>query len=118
MTPPRAWPTTAPTSPCSGCRFPTPTRSAGSQTPGEFWIVGVQDSTNVTITLRDNSSKGTPANVPFSVRLNQGDTYLVQGDPNSASNDLTGSLIESDQPIAVFSGHMRASIPWDAKNNP
>ena len=91
---------------------------AGSQTPGEFWIVGVQDSTNVTITLRDNSSKGTPANVPFSVRLNQGDTYLVQGDPNSASNDLTGSLIESDQPIAVFSGHMRASIPWDAKNDP
>jgi hypothetical protein len=93
------------------------TSALGQQsTPGEFWIVGVQDSTNITITLHDHSSKGTPANTPFAVRLNKGDTYLVQGDLNNASNDLTGSLIESDQPIAVFSGHMRTAIPGNAKD--
>ena len=85
----------------------------GQSTPGEFWVVAVEDSTNVTITLHDNSAAGTPPNSPFTVRLDKGDIYLVQGAGNS-SNDLTGSLIESDQAIAVFSGHMRTAIPFDA----
>lgn len=35
----------------------------------------------------------------------------MQGDAIDENNDLTGSLIESDKPIAVFSGHVRAEIP-------
>ena len=31
-------------------------------------------------------------------------------------NDLTGSLIESDLPLAVFTGHMRAGIPEGFNN--
>ncbi len=85
-------------------------------TPGEFWIVAVNDSTNVTITLKDVSSLGTPANSPINVRLNKGDIYLIQGGENRESNDLTGSLIESDQPIAVFSGHRRTEMPQGAVN--
>lgn len=84
-------------------------------TPGEFWIVAVHDSTNVTITLHDASSTGTQPGAPFTVRLNQGDVYLVQG-MGVLSNDLTGSLIESDYPVAVFSGHKRTEMPVGATN--
>jgi hypothetical protein len=88
----------------------------GSLTPGEFWIVAVNDSTNVTITLKDVSSLGTAANQPIQVQLNKGDIYLIEGGEESTSNDLTGSLIESDQPIAVFSGHRRTEMPKGAVN--
>ncbi len=85
-------------------------------TPGEFWIVAVNDSTNVTITLKDVSSLGTQANAPQTIQLNKGDIYLIEGGEGSTTNDLTGSLIESDQPIAVFSGHRRTEMPRGAVN--
>ncbi len=85
-------------------------------TPGEFVIVAVDDSTNVTITLRDVSSQGTPANKPQQIRMNKGDAYLVEGSVTNDGNDLTGSLIESDYPIAVLSGHKRTAIPDTAEN--
>ncbi len=85
-------------------------------TPGEFWIVAVNDSTHVTITLNDVSSLGTQPNTPIAVQLNKGDIYLIEGGEQDESNDLTGSLIESDQPIAVFSGHRRTAIPDTAVN--
>jgi hypothetical protein len=85
-------------------------------TPSDFWVVAVQDSTNVTITLRDNSEYGVPPNSPFTVRLDKGDTYLVEGSLETG-NDLTGSLIESDYPVAVFSGHKRTNIPATGVNS-
>ncbi|HET6400108.1 MAG TPA: T9SS type A sorting domain-containing protein [Candidatus Kapabacteria bacterium] len=85
-------------------------------TPGEFVIVAVQDSTNVTLTLHATSSTGTNANQPQTIRMNTGDVYLVQGDPRNGQNDLTGSLIESDHPIAVLSGHKRTEIPNGVTN--
>jgi hypothetical protein len=85
-------------------------------TPGEFIIVAVDDSTNVTLTLRAVTSQGTPPNVPQTIRMNKGDAYLVQGSSNSMANDLTGTLIESDYPIAVLSGHKRTAIPDTAVN--
>ncbi len=85
-------------------------------TPGEFVIVATHDSTNVTVTLKATSSIGTPANSAVQVRMNAGDVYLVQGDPTHGANDLTGSLIESDYPIAVLSGHKRTEIPNGAAN--
>lgn len=84
--------------------------------PGQFWAVAVFDSTNVTITLNASSLSGKPAKTPFTILLNKGDTYLVQGDPDIKGNDLTGSLIESDLPLAVFTGHMRAGIPEGFNN--
>jgi hypothetical protein len=85
-------------------------------TPGEFVIVAVNDSTNVTITLRAASSMGTPANSSQTVRMNKGDAYMVQGSVEDGRNDLTGSLIESDYPVAVLSGHKRTAIPDTAVN--
>jgi hypothetical protein len=89
---------------------------AGSETPGENLIVGVQDSTHVTITPAAATFAGRPAMTPFTITLNAGEVYMVQGDPLDGTNDQTGSHIESDQPIAVFSGHMRTQIPENGTN--
>ncbi len=84
--------------------------------PGEFWIVGVADSTNVTIIPKAMTRNGSPAGVPIKALMYKGDVFLVQGDDQNTKNDLTGSLIESDQPIAVLSGHVRTEIPQGFKN--
>lgn len=96
--------------------WPTDISGNAVNTPGEFWIVGVTNATNVTITPRAATANGSPAGIPFKVQLNTGDVFLVQGDLNDSSNDLTGSLIESDQPVAVLSGHVRTDIPHGFKN--
>lgn len=85
-----------------------------NDTPGEFWIVAAHDSTNITITPAARTANGRTG--PFGILLNRGDVYLVQGDRNDMNNDLTGSLIESELPIAVFSGHERTEIPKNARN--
>jgi hypothetical protein len=89
---------------------------SSSDTPGEFWIVAVNDSTNVSITPAARTSTNRPAAQRFDILLNRGDMYLVQGDRNDPANDLTGSLIEAELPIAVFSGHERTEIPKGVRN--
>ncbi len=84
--------------------------------PAEFWIVGVTNSTNVKITPKAATSNQNPAGTPFTIQLNKGDVFLVQGNAADTTNDLTGSLIESDKPISVFSGHVRTDIPHGFKN--
>ena len=51
--------------------------------------------------------------------MHQGDVYLVQANItlNQFNNDLTGTHITSTQPIAVFSGHQRATIPINGGQN-
>jgi RHS repeat-associated protein len=93
-------------------------------TGSEFAFVATQDHTTVTVspaqktvtTLPDNTTITRPALVPYQVNLNQGQTYqLVNFDiSNSAglvNGDLTGSIITSDKPIAVVSGHKCGFVP-------
>jgi hypothetical protein len=87
-----------------------------SNLPGQFWVIATEDQTSIAITPNDSTSSGRRARESFVVMLNKGDVYLVQGNPDQKGNDLTGSLIESDKPIAVFSGHMRAGIPEGFNN--
>lgn len=84
--------------------------------PAEFWIVGVTNSTNVKITPKAATSNQSPAGIPFTIQLNRGEVFLVQGNAADTTNDLTGSLIESDKPVSVFSGHVRTDIPHGFKN--
>ncbi|HET6402749.1 MAG TPA: T9SS type A sorting domain-containing protein [Candidatus Kapabacteria bacterium] len=76
----------------------------------QFTIVGEYDSTTVTITPSATTKLKKAAGQPFTILLNSGDAYMLQGDSN-AGNDLTGSLIHSDKPVAVISGHESTSIP-------
>lgn len=89
---------------------------SGGATPGEFWIVGVQDSTNITITPKSTTAAGRGAGSTIKALLYKGDVFLVQGRDDDEQNDLTGSLIEADQSIAVFSGHVRTDMPHGFTN--
>ncbi|MBI3258383.1 MAG: IgGFc-binding protein [Ignavibacteriae bacterium] len=77
----------------------------------QFAIIATEDETNVTITTTVTTSKKHPSGEPFSVKLRKGDVYQVTSLSDSKGNDLTGSHIEADKKIAVFSGHQCAYVP-------
>lgn len=80
----------------------------------EFAIVGTQDHTVVTISLKADTRGGRRAGETFSVSLNKGDTYLVQGSAIvGRPNDLTGTLVTATAPISFFIGHTCAQVPPD-----
>lgn len=81
----------------------------------ELLIVATQNGTQVVITPTVNTSGGHSAGVPFTVSLNAGETYQVQG--ALASLDITGTSVVATaqsgpcRPFAVFSGSMCANVP-------
>lgn len=83
-------------------------------------VIATEDNTKVVITPSIRTQGGKPAGTPFTITLNKGQAYQVMPrfDP-TREGDLTGSLIEADKPIAVFSGHNCAYVPergWKACN--
>lgn len=79
---------------------------AGSlpRTSGGFVIVAAEDSTQVGIVLSAKTTSGSLAGDSIVVSLQRGQTYWIKGLADSATNDLTGSIIASNNPIAVVSG--------------
>ncbi len=73
-----------------------------------FTIVGAVDSTSVTITPSVTAGSRT-AGVPYVITLNQGDTYQLA--VTVLGSDLSGTMIQSQNPVAVFSGNVAAYIP-------
>jgi hypothetical protein len=76
-----------------------------ASTPSEFGVTATQANTTVNITPTVTTG-ARAAGVPYTITLNQGETYQLQGYP-----DLSGSVISSDKPIAVFGGAQCANIP-------
>ena len=76
----------------------------------EFVIVGIEDNTQVNITLTSNSANGHYANEPFSVTLQSGECYQIQ---STGHSDFTGSMISAsgNKPVAVFAGNLCANVP-------
>jgi hypothetical protein len=77
------------------------------ETNSEFMIVATANNTNVKITPSANTDGGNKANTTFKITLNKGELYQVK----STSNDLTGSYVTADQPIAFFSGSISTTVP-------
>ncbi|XP_078578780.1 IgGFc-binding protein-like [Branchiostoma floridae x Branchiostoma japonicum] len=74
--------------------------------PSQFGVVGVHDGTTVTITPSQDVEFGSQnyrTGQAFSARLDRFETLQVQ-----ATEDLTGSKITADQPVAVLSGNVFA----------
>lgn len=76
----------------------------------EFVIVASQENTKVTITPTQTTDGSHAANVPFTITLGKGELYQVQ----AVRDDLTGSHIVSDKPVAVYAGSLSTTIPFEA----
>jgi len=76
----------------------------------QFGVVAAVDNTVVTIRPSTATSDGKPAGVPFNVTMNQGQTYQLRTTASGGA-DLSGSIVTSDKPVAVFGGHQCANIP-------
>ncbi len=73
-----------------------------------FAVAGIQNGTSVTITPALTVSTRT-AGAPYIVALNSGDLYQLQD--GDQGGDLTGTLIDSNQPVAVWGSNSCADIP-------
>ncbi len=92
----------------------------GDAAGGQFMIIATVKGTRVHITpmttttgnhtgtVTGKGSTGKPH--PYEVILDKAQCYLVRSDGRDDNSDLSGSLIESDQPIAVISGHENATF--------
>lgn len=78
-------------------------------TAREFGVVATEDATDVTITPRARTRDNKVKDVPFTVRLNAGETYQVMS--ADQGNDFSGSHVEATKPVAVFSGHNCINVP-------
>ncbi len=81
----------------------------GTVHPSEFIVVGVEADTEVRIRLSDATQGGRKAGDQLLARLNPGETFQVQA--QSAQGDLTGTLVESDKPFALFAGASWTEVP-------
>lgn len=77
--------------------------------PSEFIIIGMEDETEVHITVSDRTERGKSVNATFSVILDAGETYQVQAD--RSSGDLTGSYIMADKKVNVLAGARWTEVP-------
>jgi hypothetical protein len=81
---------------------------------GYITVAAVEDGTEiiVAVAVPTDAGPGVPAgtpDMPFAITLNEGDVAEFQ--LTSAPGSLSGTRLESDRPIAVFSGHTCAFIP-------
>ncbi|WP_081652264.1 T9SS type A sorting domain-containing protein [Cyclobacterium qasimii] len=74
----------------------------------EFGIVATMDNTELTIIPSSNTTNRQAGN-PFNITLQQGETFQLIAAVNNG--DLTGSIITSNNRIAVFSGNTCANVP-------
>jgi hypothetical protein len=82
--------------------------SIADSSRGIYQIIGTYDGTTVTITNSIATSIGTPEKESFAIMLNRGQCYTVRSRNHQAADDISGSIIESDRPIAVIAGHENA----------
>jgi hypothetical protein len=110
----------------TACYFDNPLQDNPSPAPyrdstsSEFMIVAAYDNTNVVFTpnattmsgvIGKNTGDGSNGTShPVHIQLARGQVYWVRSHADNSLNDLTGSDIVSDKPIAVLGGQERGLL--------
>jgi hypothetical protein len=84
---------------------------SSSDAEEHFGIVATENGTLVTIDAFGMTSMQSAPRTPWTVPMNQGETYYVRSGIMGRFGGLTGSLITSNKPIAVMSGGQTGWIP-------
>ncbi len=81
----------------------------GAVYPSEFLLLGMEDSTNISITLSDQTESGKPAGTTYQIQLQTGESYLVQA--KQGAGDLTGTYVKGDKKFNALSGSVWTGVP-------
>ncbi len=84
--------------------------------PAQILVVASENETDLTYTPTYETQKGVKKGQAKTVRLNQGETFNIMGKIDAPythtwESDLTGTLISSTKPVAVYSGVTKGSFP-------
>jgi len=103
---------------CPKANAPNPDNP--DSTSSEFMVIAPYDNTTVTITPNSTTIGGnigyntgagsTNTPHPFTINMQRGQIYWVRSAPTDINNDLSGSTVVSDKPVAVLGGQERAFI--------
>ncbi len=74
----------------------------------QFALVATENDTTVTI-IPSVVTQGYDSGFPYVIKLQQGETYQLRN-LNGPPQDLSGTLISADKPVAAFGGHACANI--------
>jgi hypothetical protein len=88
--------------------------------PSQILLVSAKDNTVVTYTPTaategGNDNPSTPSGVSQTITLDKGETYLIKSKIDENYNkewitDLSGTIIKSNKPLGVISGHTKVAI--------
>ncbi len=80
---------------------------------GEFAILASESNTAVTVYPKTKTVDGYRPGDLITRILDKGEILQIQdGGSIRGASDITGSIVVSDKPVGVLSGHMRAAVPW------
>jgi hypothetical protein len=71
-------------------------------------VLATQNDTEVTITPKTACGSSRPAGISYTISLDAGQVYQVKAETVGA--DLTGTMVRSDKPVAVYSGNKGAFV--------
>jgi|GEM_PF-6478810 len=81
---------------------------------GMMIVIGLLDSTRVTITPAVPTVDGHAAGIPYTVTLGLGDVYQTLTTSAGSEGDLSGTRVESSAPVGVLGGTMCSDFPTGA----
>ncbi len=86
-----------------------------------FIAIASKDNTNITIEIKGRGEgnlkytvKGKKIGDVITAKLNRGQAFLVRGTGRTKDFDMTGTIVNADNPIGLVSFHMRTMIPINA----